>query len=291
MAQTITIAGATYSDVPSVLIPKDGGGTATFTDVSDTTAVASDVSTGKYFYGADGTLTQGTNQGVVPIIMRPDAAFVTSFTYDKKIHADEEITIPAYTTTATVLKASETLTTTVTMDLVNYTYYILERALTIPEYNISTVGKGRVEFSFFSSMYEIVDFDIGEINSLIDPTLHVKAKSTSVYQGGNCARLNYYNNATTLASYATAAYGTYQTVTAPTIKSGVLTIKTPALGVRGHTTYFTETYFNALTDIRYQYVIEVYRAPRNHLSFDGWPLYTQALGIIDCVNSSTRKLT
>jgi hypothetical protein len=137
------------------------------------------------------------------------------------------------------------------MDLVNYTYYVLERALTIPSYNIDTVGKGRVEYSFFSSMYEIVDFDIGEINSLIDPTLHVKAKSTSVYQAGNCARLNYYSNATTLASYATAAYGTYQTVTAPAIKTGILTIKTPALGIRGHTTYFTETYFSAVTDIRY----------------------------------------
>lgn len=63
MAQNITLLGAGYSDVPSVLLPKTGGGTATFTDVTDTTAAASDVATGKYFYTSNGTRTQGTNSG------------------------------------------------------------------------------------------------------------------------------------------------------------------------------------------------------------------------------------
>ena len=45
MAQNITLQGASYSDVPAVTLPKTGGGTASFTDVSDTTAAASDVAT------------------------------------------------------------------------------------------------------------------------------------------------------------------------------------------------------------------------------------------------------
>ena len=63
MSQNITLWGASYSDVPSVTLPKTGGGTASFTDVTDTTAAASDVATGKYFYTAAGVRTQGTNSG------------------------------------------------------------------------------------------------------------------------------------------------------------------------------------------------------------------------------------
>ena len=63
MAQNISLWGATYSAVPSVSLPKSGGGTASFTDVSDTTAAAADVASGKYFYTSAGVRTQGTSSG------------------------------------------------------------------------------------------------------------------------------------------------------------------------------------------------------------------------------------
>lgn len=63
MAQNITLLGASYSAVPAVTLPKTGGGTATFTDVTDTTAAAADVASGKYFYTAAGVRTQGTASG------------------------------------------------------------------------------------------------------------------------------------------------------------------------------------------------------------------------------------
>lgn len=50
MAQNVTIAGAAYSGVPAVSLPKTGGGTATFMDTSDATAGAGDMLSGKTAY-------------------------------------------------------------------------------------------------------------------------------------------------------------------------------------------------------------------------------------------------
>ena len=58
MAKTIEIAGETYSDVPSIEVPKVGGGTATYIDTSGATATASTILNG-YTAWVDGTEIEG----------------------------------------------------------------------------------------------------------------------------------------------------------------------------------------------------------------------------------------
>ncbi len=62
-SKNIVAKGTTYNGVESVTFPVSGGGNATFYEISDTTAVAADVDSSKWFYTALGVLTQGTASG------------------------------------------------------------------------------------------------------------------------------------------------------------------------------------------------------------------------------------
>ena len=258
----IALMGAVYPDVPSIILPKDGGGTA-------------------QFYGE---LKWG--------VIRPDAEMVKSFSYDKLLITDEKITIPAYSTDSQTLMASETLEETYTMDYNNYNYYILERALTIPYYSINTIAKGRAEYHAAAISYEVVEIPIGGAAALIEPTRVTTARSVTLTTNSVAGRTFYYSNATTLTGVSTTAYGTVQAFVAPTISSaGVITLKTPSASIRGHTSYFTQTYWDAVTDIRCQWIIEVYRAPKLNMNLNGWSQYTQVQRVIECATSSNHKLT
>ena len=50
MAQNITLLGASYTDVPAVILPKTGGGTAQFDDTTDATAGSGQILSGYSAY-------------------------------------------------------------------------------------------------------------------------------------------------------------------------------------------------------------------------------------------------
>lgn len=66
MAQNVTIAGASYAGVPSVEIPKTGGGTALFVDTSGDTVAADKLLYGYTAHNAAGELITGIYSPVMP---------------------------------------------------------------------------------------------------------------------------------------------------------------------------------------------------------------------------------
>ena len=227
-------------------------------------------------------------------VVRPDAELVTSYSYDKMMKADEKINPIAYTTTSTTVKASTSLSPTVTCDFSTYDYYVIIKMVTIPSYNISTTGTGREEYAINAALYEITQMPANTMHALVDTSKYYASAAHVVYSAGNFVREVYYSKATTLTYYASAAYGYNQTAVAPALNSGTgstLTLKSPTFIARGSTSYFTKTYMNAVTDVRYQYKIEVWRAPRNNLNLNGWGLTNQWLTINNDVLNNNGTLT
>lgn len=227
---------------------------------------------------------------LIPYAIRPDAELVQSYTFDQHAEADMGLTIPSYTTTAQTLKAAANLSPTVTIDLTNYRYTVVERFLTIPEYSVSTKAKGRQEYTACSYIYDIVRIAANEFQTIIDATKKITS-AQNLISTHSLYRLLYWSSSSAIALYATNSYGAYMTPTAPAVSGSTLTVKAPAFGIRGSTTYYTNTYMNATTDVRYQYVIEVYRSPVGNLNIDGWGQEQSVQHIIDCVNGSTHTLT
>lgn len=254
---------------------------------SDLTASGGTVTVPSGYYDASAT----KDIDLVPYAIRPDAELIQSYSFDQYAVADLGLTIPAYVTTAQSLRASTNLSPTITANLNDYRYIVAERFLTIPEYSVTTKGKGRQEYTWCNYIYEITRVNANEFATIIDPTKKITSAQT-FWASNALYRLLYWSSSSAIALYATNAYGAYQTPTTPSLSSGgVLTVKSPVLGVRGSTTYFTSTYMNALTDIRYQYVIDVYRAPLNNLNVDGWEQDQNLQHIVDCINTTNHDLS
>lgn len=234
-------------------------------------------------------ITVNTLPTFKPILMRPDAELIQTYSRDYKLVENDNVTIPEYSTSNKAVLATTNLSPTITLDYTTYNYYSIQRMLAIPEYNIETTGKGKIEYHFTSSLMEIMEMEANSYKALNGTTVYASRYIPVIQQNYYCSL--YWSSATAIAPYFTSTYGIIIVPTAPTISSGVLTVKTPAINMRGHTTYFTSTYFDAITDIRLQYVIEIYRAPKNNLNINGWGSYANAHKILDCIQNNNLHLT
>lgn len=221
-------------------------------------------------------------------VLRPDAELIQSFSDDKYLVADEGITRPDYSTTATTLLASSDLTPTITVDQTAYNYSVLVRTVTIPEYSVTSKAKGREEYSIYCALYELFDIAPNSFSALVDST-KITSRATA-FASLSALRMLYWSSASAMTLYTATTYGVHQVITAPALSGTTLTCKTPSQYIRGSTTYLSSTYYNAITDVRFQYVIEVYRTPKGNLNLDGWGLTQELTKTLNCAMSSTHNL-
>lgn len=268
-ARDISLVGAVYSAVPSVLLPKSGGGQASFVEISDTTAAAADVAYGKEFYTSAGVKTQGTatSQGVSVVettdpvaggtIVTITATPVYPFNFKgeqcewvsnlgSNSYALSTTTFDTWTpsTTAKAVKATANLTT-FSADLANY------------EYIIKWETQADVAYDSGTTMNTC---PIRQVACLYSYIFKRPVDLTAVGNGGRTsnstvsytsALTKYYNANGALAMGWTMSYGIYPAVTNPTFSSSTsntptVTVKTPTWNVRCSTTYMSTTAAEAI---------------------------------------------
>ena len=225
---------------------------------------------------------------VKQIALRPDAELWKSWTYDKRIVADEGIAIPPYQATTVTLKASEQLDE-VTADAANYKYFLTFRTLVIPEYNTDEIGRGRYEWSSMVGAYEFVFTPMAELHPLVDGEYSIATNSAAV-QGGVSYRSLYFTSATGISIYATTSYGIWTTAVSPSYVGGKIKVNSPSFTMRAQANIFDQRYYEALTDIRFQYIYELWRVPIGSLQYNGWSNQQSVDKSLDCLYSPSHKL-
>lgn len=220
--------------------------------------------------------------GGEPILgaIRSDAELVWSNVEDAMAFADMGLTKPNYTTSNQNLRTATQLTT-YQLDLENYNYCVVMRGLILPEYSITTKAKGREDYGLVCSFSEIAGCFANSIKSR-DGTATFASSAATVLTSSVLHEI-YWTSGTAIGN-STTGYGINFNTSSPTYTSGSITIKCLPIVMRGHATYFTQTYWDALTDARVQIFQGLYRAP-NTSSVKGWSATSQRYHILKCIDT------
>lgn len=290
MAQNITLLGASYSDVPSVLLPKTGGGQASFVDITDTTAIASDVASGKYFYTAAGVKTAGTATiGAVNVVTTQDShggdivtitsanqfglSYVTSLYSATFKLSETDFNTWTPSTTATAMLATASVGTFTATDI-NLTDYFSRWLVDINlVYTNSTTAKGRYLRAVCDNWYCVTKRP-SNLTNITSGTKNANVCDAVV----NLYAQLYYSAATTQSFTYSQSYGLYTANSAPTVTSSgnspTVTVKRPIINARCSDTYFSTAQAALVdkTNSTIKFRQEVYRSysPYNRqFAYDG----------------------
>ena len=228
-------------------------------DLSDTTATADTVESGKIFHNASGEAVTGTYvwnwKGSKP-------EFVQKF-YDQTL-ALSTTSFPDWTasTTATSIKATEDITT-VTLDMANYEYLVRWKYRIDFVYNTGATLKA-IPIRECADMWQEI---------IRRPSTLANLRN-EVFNGNYCITLytapllEYYTTKGADSFTYSISYGVYPSATAHTFSNStsdtpVLTLKTPQINARCYSSYFATARKTEIdsTNTKYHLVGELYRVP------------------------------
>lgn len=254
MAQNITLMGANYPNVPSVLLPKTGGGTAQFYDMD----------------------------GVMAWLGKDAELYLDNF-YTKEFSLSETL-YNGWTpsTTAKDIIASVTAGTFSAANMSDYEYYIVWESGLDPVYTGSPTLKALTQLSRAYQVQEIFRRPSSWANIGAD-----------TFNGNACATvfgssfLRYYGTTTGTSTYTWAtSNGFYFTLTAATFsnstaESPTVTVNTPKLSAKCSTTYLSTTNAGLIDQTATLGFItcKIYRVKRNGI------LRGIYEGTVDCINT------
>lgn len=221
-------------------------------------------------------------------VLRSDAELVKTVTYDKLLVTNEGITIPAYATSAKPIIASTNLSVE-TVDISAYDYIVTFVSLTYPIYNTDTKSSARMDYNMSSAQFELVSFRANSIHSLDNTKMYTSSLAGTLTATNQQSKTVYWSSASAIKVGA-AYYGVYASPLEPTFSSGNLTLKSPTYIMRGSTTYLNSTNWGKITDIRAQYIIQLYRVPVSS-SIQGFMQKSSFQHIHDCAISASHTLT
>lgn len=228
--------------------------------------------------------------------LRSDAELIKTWSGDYLAVSDLGANIPAYSTSSTSVLSTSQLPDSVTLDLSSYRYIICIRRVITPVYATVINTKGRCEYTFRAATFEVVYFPAGcfsennHNDSYAIPL--VNEYFGIVYQTAPSTAYLVANTQTSLSSIygvhdGTPLIGNFMTISwsNPTM---TITALRPALYMRSSNTYFTQEHWENVSDIRMQYVTEIWRVPKGGV--DGFNIQSQTNHILDCVMNE-RELT
>ena len=282
MAQNITIQGASYPDVPSVTLPKTGGGTAWFTDVTPTTAVESDVASGKVFFKSDGSQATGTatSQGGSPYPWLGNGAEKVGTIINQTINLKNDTTYDSWaaSTTATTIKsASESPDYTASLNIVDYDYCIVTLGFVQPVYLSGTPMK--------STTYRVAQYHVqyyygyptSSNTSAVQSNTATQALSLS--SSSNMFVQLYYNSSGVLTARSATQCGAIYMSSTPTYSGTSVTdgnlsfnYKIPAFYAKCDSSRFTTTRKTQVDSANTNYIltVDLYRVPHGNGVFSKW---------------------